>query len=92
MTSIVIDASTAAKWQLSAEPEADRARDMLRDYAAGNIAFVAPKVWHYEVANIFNKAIGTRRITEEEGREAFTLLQALAIEFLDWPSPADFPP
>ena len=78
MTSIVIDASTAAKWQLSAEPEAERARDMLRDYAAGKITFVAPKVWHYEIANIFNKAVGTRRITEEEGREAFTLLQALA--------------
>lgn len=89
MTSIVIDASTAAKWQLSAEPEADRARDMLQDYAAGKIAFVAPKVWHYEIANIFNKAIGTRRITEGEGREAFTLLQALGIEFFDWSSPAD---
>jgi hypothetical protein len=47
---LAIDASTAAQWQLSEEPEAERARYMLRDYAAAQVAFVAPIIWHYEVA------------------------------------------
>jgi hypothetical protein len=62
---------------------------MLHDYAAEKIAFVAPTIWHYEVANIINKAVGTRRLTEEEGFMAFQTLQALAIEFVPFPTPAE---
>ena len=89
MHKLAIDASTAAKWQLSEEPEAERARHMLRDYAAEKIALVAPTIWHYEVANIVNKAVGTRRLTEEEGYMAFQALQALDIEFVPFPTPAE---
>ena len=89
MYKLAIDASTAAQWQLSEEPEAERARHMLRDYAAEKVAFVAPTIWHYEVANIVNKAVGTRRLTEEEGYMAFQALQALAIECVNFPSPAE---
>jgi predicted nucleic acid-binding protein len=84
---LAIDASTAAKWQLSEEPEAERARHMLRDYAAEKVAFVAPTIWHYEVANIVNKAVGTRRLTEEEGYIVFQALQALDVEFIPFPTP-----
>jgi predicted nucleic acid-binding protein len=86
---LAIDASTAAQWQLSEEPEAERARYMLRDYAADKVAFVAPTIWHYEVANVINKAVGTRRLTEEEGSLAFQALQALDIEFVPFPTPAE---
>jgi predicted nucleic acid-binding protein len=86
---LAIDASTAAQWQLSEEPEAERARHMLRDYATERVAFVAPTIWHYEVANIVNKAVGTRRLTEEEGSMAFQALQALAIDFVNFPTPAE---
>lgn len=74
MQKLAIDASTAAKWQLSAEPESESARDMLRDYAAAMVTFVAPRLWHYEIANIFNKAVNARRLTEEEGQQAFMAL------------------
>jgi predicted nucleic acid-binding protein len=86
---LAIDASTAAKWQLSEEPEAQQARHMLRDYAAERIAFVAPAIWHYEIANVMNKAVSTQRLTEMEGQQAFDALQALDIEFVPWPSPAE---
>ncbi|HEY5866531.1 MAG TPA: type II toxin-antitoxin system VapC family toxin [Candidatus Tectomicrobia bacterium] len=89
MPHLAIDASTAAKWQLSEEPEAERARHMLRDYAAAKVTFVAPTIWHYEVANIVNKAVGTRRLSEEEGHLAFQALQGLDIEFVDFPTPAE---
>jgi predicted nucleic acid-binding protein len=86
---LAIDASTAAKWQLSEEPEAGQARNMLWDYAAERVAFVAPKIWHYEIANVINKAVSTRRLTEGEGQQAFEALQALDIEFIEWPSPTE---
>ena len=89
MPKLAIDASTAAQWQLSEEPEAERARYMLCDYAAERVAFVAPLIWHYEVANVVNKAVGTRRLTEAEGYLAFQALQALDIEFVDFPTPAE---
>ena len=72
---------------LSEEPEAERVRHMRHDYAARKMAFVAPTLWHYEVANIINKAVDTRRLTEEQG--AFQTLQALNIEFVPFPAPAE---
>jgi predicted nucleic acid-binding protein len=86
---IVIDASTAAKWQLSDETDTVQALDMLQDYIAGTIEFVAPRIWSYEIANVMNKAVSIGRLTETEGREAFEILHMLDIEFLDFPSPAD---
>jgi predicted nucleic acid-binding protein len=62
---------------------------MLRDYAAEKVAFVTPAIWHYEVANILNKAVGIRRLTEEEGYMVFQALQALDIEFVPLPTPAE---
>jgi hypothetical protein len=53
---------------------------MLCDYAAAKVTFVAPTIWHYEGANIVNKAVGTQRLSEEEGYLAFQALQALDIE------------
>ncbi|MEE8290526.1 MAG: type II toxin-antitoxin system VapC family toxin [Candidatus Tectomicrobia bacterium] len=88
MQKLAIDASTAAKWQLSEEPEAEQARGMLQDYAAEQVALIAPKIWHYEIANVLNKAVSTRRLTEAEGQQAFNALQALDIEFVAWPSPS----
>jgi predicted nucleic acid-binding protein len=89
MLKLTIDASTAAKWQLADEADAEQARQMLYDYAAGRVAFMAPMIWHYEVANIMNKAVGTQRLTEEEGALAFAALQALGMEFIPLPSPAE---
>ena len=89
MSKLVIDASTAAKWQLSEESEAGRARDILQDYSTGKVTFLAPRIWHYEIANIFNKAVSTKRLTEEEGQQALQALLTLDIEFVEFPTPVD---
>lgn len=89
MSKLVIDASIAAKWELSGELEAEKAIEMLIDYSNGEIDFVAPGIWHYEVANVLNKAVSTQRLTEVEGQDAFDALQALEIEFIEFPSPAE---
>ena len=89
MPRIVIDASTAAKWQLSDETDTVPALDMLQDYIAGAVEFVAPRIWSYEIANVMNKAVSIDRLTEIEGREAFETLHLLDIDILDFPSPAN---
>ena len=89
MSRLVIDASTAAKWQLSGEPEAEKAIGMLIDYSNGEINLVAPRIWHYEIANVLNKAVSTQRLTEVEGQNAFDALQALEIELVEFPSAAE---
>ena len=53
MPKVVIDASTAAKWQLSDETDSIPALDMLQDYIAGTIEFVAPRIWSYKIANVW---------------------------------------
>lgn len=82
MSKLFIDASIAAKWELSGEPEAEKAIEMLIHYSNGEIDFVAPGIWHYEVANVSNKAVSTQRLTEVEGQNAFDALQAAAAEQL----------
>ena len=89
MRRLAIDASTAAKWQLSDEPEAEPARLMLHDYVKEHVTFIAPSIWHYEVANIVNKAVSTERLTEEEGIMAFQALQTLDMAFVPFPTPAE---
>jgi predicted nucleic acid-binding protein len=89
VSKLVIDASIAAKWELSDEPESEKAIEMLIDYSNSEIDFAAPGIWHYEVANVLNKAVSTQRLTEVEGQNAFDALQALEIEFIQFPSPAE---
>jgi predicted nucleic acid-binding protein len=86
---LTIDASTAAKWQLSDEPEAEQARLMLHDYVQEHVTFIVPSIWHYEVANVVNKAVSTERLTEEERAMAFQALQALDIAIVPFPTPAE---
>jgi predicted nucleic acid-binding protein len=89
MKKLIIDASIAAKWQLLSETEAEKSLSILMDYIDGKIAFVAPKVWQYEIANALNKAISIGRITELEGQTAFNNLLDLEIEFIEFPSPKE---
>jgi predicted nucleic acid-binding protein len=86
---IVIDASIAVKWQLSDEADAACALEMLHDYAAEKLVFVAPQIWQYEIANVFNKAVSIGRLTETEGRNAVDMLCALEIELIAFPPPLE---
>jgi len=50
--------------------------------------FVTPALWHSAVANLVNKAVGTQRLTEEDGDRACQALQALDIALVPLPTPA----
>lgn len=89
MNRIVIDASVAAKWQLSDERDARNAVRMLDDYADGTLDFVAPRFFLFEVANVLNKAVSIGRLTEAAGCEALDMVQNLEISLVEFPSAAE---
>lgn len=58
MTTVVLDASVAAKWFLpkAAEPLASEAAALLDRYARGDMQFLVPDLFWPELANVFWKA------------------------------------
>jgi predicted nucleic acid-binding protein len=67
VTTLVLDASVAAKWVLpaEAEPLADRAMSLLERYAEDGLRFVLPDVFWAEFGNILWKAARQGRISAE---------------------------
>ena len=87
MTTLVIDASVAAKWFLpaEAEPHSEQALDLLNRYVAGDLRFVVPDLFWAELGNIFWKAARQRRWSESDGETAVRALRERRI-----PSVASF--
>ena len=77
MTTLVIDASVAAKWFLpaEAEPNAEQALALLGRYAAGELRFVVPDLFWAELGNIFWKAARQRRWSQSDGETAVRALR-----------------
>lgn len=78
MTTLVIDASVAAKWFLPAkhEPHADIAAGLLKRYGTGDVRFVVPDLFWAELGNIFWKAVRQGRWQRFRAEEAIRLVQA----------------
>ena len=74
MRSLVVDASVAIKWLNPTEPLADKANAIRDAYEQGHITLLVPTFWDYEIVNGVNKAVARGDLTEEEGREAISLL------------------
>lgn len=75
MSTLVIDASVAAKWFLPAaiEPHADAALALLKRYSTGEVRFVVPDLFWVELGNIFWKAVRQRRWKLSEAQDALVL-------------------
>ena len=84
---LVLDASVAAKWFLKDDLESylDQADELLLRLLADDIELYAPRVIHYEVCQLLNRA--TRRLDPNTGTFRLTKEQAIqcAQEFLDLP-------
>ena len=70
MTSIVLDASVAAKWLLPSrnEPFAAEAARVFDRYVAGEIGIVVPDLFWAELANVLWKSARLGRCTEPAAR------------------------
>lgn len=89
MPSLVIDASVAIKWLNPAEPLAEQANAIRDAYAQGQVRFVVPLFWDYEITNGVNKAVARGDLTEEEGHEAIALLLTFQAEKVPLPTPRE---
>lgn len=76
MPRLVVDASIVVKWLNPYENLADDANRIRDDYEQGHISLLVPAFWDYEVVNGLNKAVARGDLSEQEGREALTLLLA----------------
>ena len=76
MTTLVIDASVAAKWFLpgTAEPNRDQALHILKSYVKGDIRFVVPDLFWAELGNVFWKAARQDRWSEADAEIAIHAL------------------
>lgn len=77
MTTLVVDASVAAKWFLPSknEPHADTAAGLLKRYVNGDIRFIVPDLFWAELGNIFWKAVRQGRWQRSRAEEAIRLVQ-----------------
>jgi predicted nucleic acid-binding protein len=66
---VVVDASVAVKWVLEDEEHRAEALRRRQDIRSGTHTLVVPSFWDYELASIFSKAVSTKRLTEERGRQ-----------------------
>ncbi|HKS81956.1 MAG TPA: type II toxin-antitoxin system VapC family toxin [Candidatus Acidoferrales bacterium] len=72
MTSLVLDASVAAKWLLppAREPLAAEAAALLDRYRAGSVRFLVPDLFWAELANVLWKSVRQGRISAAIARRA----------------------
>jgi len=87
----VVDASVIAKWILPGEPFQEKALRLKEDHVSGVIELSAPGVVVQEVANALWRAVGLKRISEADAKEALEALNDMRIELheLDWAQSAE---
>ncbi|MHB8575163.1 MAG: type II toxin-antitoxin system VapC family toxin [Dehalococcoidia bacterium] len=78
---LVPDASVAFKWLVTDEPDTAQAVAVLAAYAAGDLAFVAPDEFRYEVPAALRAATRRKppRLTRAQAERAVAQFLALAI-------------
>jgi len=78
----VLDCSVAAKWLL---PEPDRAPALgwFDRYAAGEVLLIAPDILLAEFASLVAKRNRRKQISEEQARQAFSLMTKCAPRLFD---------
>jgi len=82
---VVIDASTALKWQFKDESELEEAVNLLLDYKESKVVFIVPALFYYEITNAIHIAVKRQRMSEGEGEEI--LEDMLSIETSSEASP-----
>jgi predicted nucleic acid-binding protein len=81
LKSWVVDASVAAKWfpPLDQEPLAIQARILLDQWRNGEVALIAPDFLWVELANIFWKALRTKRCSLFNAKSAVAAFRGHAV-------------
>ncbi len=78
MSTLVLDASVAAKWFLPAAGEtlAEEALQLLRDYTDGQIRLIVPDLFWAEFANLLWKAVRLGRCSKTSAERAIQSMRS----------------
>lgn len=87
MGEVVIDASVAAKWQLSDESYVREAEALRTEVAAGRLALVVPAYWQFELASVLSKAVSLGRVDDAGAVEALEAFIGIPTAVVPMPSP-----
>jgi predicted nucleic acid-binding protein len=83
MTECCVDASIAVKWAVKGEPFRAKAQKLLQDVAASGTRLIAPPHFISEVDSAIRKRVFDGKMTSEEAKKAYTILDAAPVQIVD---------
>ena len=75
---VCVDASLALTWLLSIEKD-DRADRLRRQWQKDRIKLICPPMFHSEVTSVLREEVFFKRLSAEEGEEAFLLYSDIPV-------------
>jgi predicted nucleic acid-binding protein len=82
---VCVDASLALTWLLNVQKD-DRADTLRKQWERNNIELVGPPMFHAEVTSVLREEVFFKRLSDEEGEEAFRLYSLIQISIIDSPA------
>ena len=79
---VCIDASLALTWLLSVQP-VERADTLRRRWLKDGIELIGPPLFRAEVTSVLREEVYFKRLTREEGEEAFRLYAIIPIRIVN---------
>jgi predicted nucleic acid-binding protein len=82
---VCVDASLALTWLLSVQSE-ERADTLRRQWLKDDVELLGPPLFHAEVTSVLREEVFFKRLTREEGEEAFSLYSVIPIRIVNSPA------
>jgi predicted nucleic acid-binding protein len=82
---VCVDASLALTWLLNVEKD-DRADTLRKQWERSSIELIGPPMFHAEVTSVLREEVFFKRLSGEEGEEAFRLYSLIQISIIDDPA------
>jgi predicted nucleic acid-binding protein len=82
---VCVDASLALTWLLSIQPE-ERADALRRQWLKDEVELIGPPLFRAEVTSVLREEVFFKRLTSEEGEEAFGFYSAIPIRIVNSPA------
>lgn len=79
---VCIDASLALSWLLGA-PAEECADGLYQRWLENGIELISPPLFHAEVTSVLREEVFFKRLSREEGEEAFTLYSNIPVRIVD---------
>jgi predicted nucleic acid-binding protein len=79
---VCVDASLALTWLLSTQPE-EGADALRRRWLEDQVELLGPPLFHAEVTSVLREEVFFKRLSKEEGEEAFRLYSIIPIRIVN---------